>query len=68
MLDGRWEVGWVLSADFEKEIDKHVSDEREKAVVIAARDSVRAASELLKRKDEEVRTMDIWVATFTKYA
>ena len=68
MLDGRWEVGWVLSADFEKEIDKHVGDEREKAVVIAARDSVRAASELLKRKDEEVRTMDIWVATFTKYA
>ncbi|TBU31533.1 S-adenosyl-L-methionine-dependent methyltransferase [Dichomitus squalens] len=65
MLDGRWEVGWVLSKDFEKEIGEHVKDEREKAVVIAARDSVRAASELLKAKDEKVHTMDVWVATFT---
>ena len=66
MLDGRWEVGWVLSAGFTKEIDEHVTDEREKAVVIAARDSVQAAVELLKAKDEKVATMDIWVATFVK--
>ncbi|KAI1798316.1 S-adenosyl-L-methionine-dependent methyltransferase [Ganoderma leucocontextum] len=68
MLDGRWEVGWVLSADFEKKIDDCVKDEREKAVVIAARDSVQAAVELLKAKDEKVSTMDIWVATFVKSA
>ncbi|KAM5531145.1 hypothetical protein V8D89_015166 [Ganoderma adspersum] len=68
MLDGRWEVGWVLSAGFAKEIDEHVKDEREKAVVVAARDSVQAAVELLKAKDEKVATMDIWVATFVKGA
>ena len=68
MLDGRWEVGWVLSAEFAKEIDEHVKDEKEKAVVIAARDSVQASVELLKAKDERVSTMDIWVATFVKDA
>lgn len=66
MLDGTWEVGWVVSKDFEKEIEEFVKDEREKAVVVAARDSVRAASELVKATGDKVRTMDVWVATFAK--
>lgn len=68
MFDGRWEVGWVLSKKFEEQIEEFVSDVREKAVVVAARDSVRAAAELLKAKDEKVHTMDIWVATLAKEA
>ena len=62
MLDGRWEVAAVLSQDFEAEIEQYVVAEREKAVVVAARDAVSAAADLLKTKEEKVRTMDVWVA------
>lgn len=65
MLDGQWEVSWVTSQAFEEEVDKYVENEREKAVVVAARDSVCAASELVKANGDSVRTMDVWVVTFT---
>lgn len=64
MFDGRWEVAAVLSKHFGDEIEQFVTDRREKAVVVAARDAVEAASELLKAKDEKIHTMDVWVATF----
>ncbi|RPD65371.1 S-adenosyl-L-methionine-dependent methyltransferase [Lentinus tigrinus ALCF2SS1-7] len=66
MLDGSWEAGYVASKSFEEDVNKYVSDEREKAVCIAARDSVRAARDVLKAKGDRVHTMDIWVATFAK--
>ncbi|RDX41630.1 S-adenosyl-L-methionine-dependent methyltransferase, partial [Lentinus brumalis] len=64
MLDGTWEAGYVLSKGFEEEVDKCVSDEREKAVYTAAMDSIRATRDVLKAKGDRVHTMDIWVATF----
>ena len=66
MFDGKWEVNAVLSNAFEGEIEKFVADERERAVVVAARDAVRAAAEALKSKGEKVQTMDVWVATLVK--
>ncbi len=66
MLDGTWEAGYVLSKGFEEEVDKYVSDEREKAVYTAAMDSIRATRDVLKAKGDRVHTMDIWVATFAK--
>ncbi|OJT10830.1 hypothetical protein TRAPUB_12642 [Trametes pubescens] len=64
MLDGKWEVGWVLSDKFLGEVESVVKDEKEKSVVLAARDSVQGAYGILKGRGESVRTMDIWVATF----
>ena len=66
MLDGSWEAGFVASKDFEEEVDKYALDARERAVCIAARDSVRASRDMLKAKGDRVHTMDIWVATFVK--
>jgi len=65
MFDGRWEVSAVLAESFEQEVKDCVKDERERAVVFAMRDSVRAARDALKAKEEKLHTMDIWVATFT---
>ncbi|OBZ69489.1 hypothetical protein A0H81_10123 [Grifola frondosa] len=64
MLDAQWEVGLVLSQGWAKEVERFVESAREKAVVFAARDAVRAAVDLLK--GEKVRAMDVWVATFAK--
>ncbi|KAH9896752.1 S-adenosyl-L-methionine-dependent methyltransferase [Cubamyces lactineus] len=65
MLDGTWEVSWVLSSAFLREIEGAVKDEREKSVVLAARDSVLGAKRVLEERGEKVRTMDVWVATVT---
>ncbi|OSX61947.1 hypothetical protein POSPLADRAFT_1142517 [Postia placenta MAD-698-R-SB12] len=64
MLDGRWEVGAVLADDFETEVQESIQDERERAVVFAMRDAVRAARDALTVKEERVHTMDIWIATY----
>ncbi|KAI0635051.1 S-adenosyl-L-methionine-dependent methyltransferase [Trametes polyzona] len=64
MLDGKWEVGWVLSEGFLKELDSAVQDPKERSVVVAARDAVRGACGILTERGEAVRTMDIWVANF----
>lgn len=64
MHDGKWEVGAVLSPDFEKEIEESVKDQREKAVVHALRDATRAASDLVKGQGKKVRSMDVWCAIF----
>ncbi|KAI0816852.1 hypothetical protein BC628DRAFT_1334127, partial [Trametes gibbosa] len=63
MLDGKWEVGWVLSGDFMAEVEKAVQDGRERLVVLAAGDAVLGAYGLLQDQGESVRTMDVWVAT-----
>ncbi|RAH57050.1 SAM-dependent methyltransferas-like protein [Aspergillus piperis CBS 112811] len=60
LLDGRWEVAAVLDKGFEEEVRRVVRDERERAVVLAARD----ACEMSVRGVERVRSMDVWVASF----
>lgn len=66
MFDGRWECGAVLRKGYRDEIDENVTDEREKAVILAMQDSVRSNLELLTAKGENVRTMDVWMAVFSK--
>ncbi|KAI0674197.1 S-adenosyl-L-methionine-dependent methyltransferase [Trametes maxima] len=66
MLDGKWEVDWVLSSDFLREIEGAVRDEKEKSVVLAARDSVQGIQRVLAETGSTVRTMDIWAATFVR--
>ncbi|KAJ5443384.1 hypothetical protein N7445_004497, partial [Penicillium cf. griseofulvum] len=39
LLDGQWEVSACLSSSFEREVEEQVSDERERAVVLASRDA-----------------------------
>ncbi|KAI0330688.1 S-adenosyl-L-methionine-dependent methyltransferase [Cubamyces sp. BRFM 1775] len=63
MLDGTWEVNWVLSPAFLEEVGGAVQDEKEKSVVFAARDSVLGAKRMLEERGERVGTMDVWVAT-----
>lgn len=60
LLDGRWEVAAVLDGGFEEEVRRVVRDERERAVVLAARD----ACEVSVGGVERVRSMDVWVASF----
>lgn len=64
MLDGFWEAGAVLDAGFVTEIEECVKDEREKAVVFASRDAVRANVDLMKARGEKVKTMDVWQAIY----
>lgn len=64
MLDGSWEVGEVVGDDYVRQIEEHVKDERERAVVLAMRDAVRANYDVLKVKGEKVRSMDVWVVRY----
>ncbi|KAJ7627475.1 SAM-dependent methyltransferase-like protein [Roridomyces roridus] len=59
--DGRWEAGHVLSEAFALEVEEFVGDEREKGVVYALRDAVRANA---PSGVKSVRSMDGWVAVF----
>ncbi|KAF9806659.1 hypothetical protein IEO21_08614 [Rhodonia placenta] len=68
MLDGRWEVGAVLADEFQIEVQESIQDERERALVFAMRDTVRAARDALTAKEERVHTMDIWIATYATAA
>lgn len=67
MLDGQWESSYVLSADFLKHITENFADERERGVIIAMRDAVDAARDLVRHRGDEVHTMDVWVASFSRY-
>ncbi|KAI8190592.1 Methyltransferase ustM [Colletotrichum sp. SAR 10_66] len=64
LLDGQWEVGACLSFDFEREVEQHVSDERERAVVLASRDACEASLKGVQGGLKGVRSMDVWVAGF----
>ncbi|KAI5917606.1 hypothetical protein F4810DRAFT_716265 [Camillea tinctor] len=64
LLDGQWEVSACLSSSFEREVMEQVSDERERAVVLALRDACEASPENVQGGRERVRTMDVWVANF----
>jgi hypothetical protein len=64
LLDGRWEVSTCLSTSFEKDVEEHVSDERERSVILALRDACEASLEGVQRGLEGVMSMDVWVASF----
>lgn len=65
MLDGTWEVGAVMNDKWLEEVKANVKDEREKAVVVAMRDAVRANRDAVKAKGDKLTTMDIWVSVYT---
>ncbi|KAJ5240871.1 uncharacterized protein N7469_002462 [Penicillium citrinum] len=64
LLDGNWEVSACLSSAFEKEVTEKVSDEREQAVIFAARDACEASLNSVEGGRKGVRSMDVWVASF----
>lgn len=64
LLDGQWEVSACLSSSFEREIEEQVSDERERAVVLASRDACEASLDGVQGGRKGVRAMDVWAATF----
>ncbi|KAI1114541.1 SAM-dependent methyltransferase [Nemania sp. NC0429] len=64
LLDGFWEVGTVLSDGFLREVSQAVSHERMRVVVTSARDAVASAVSALD--GAKVRTMDVWVAAFSR--
>jgi len=64
LLDGQWEVSACLSSHFEKEVEEHVMDERERNVVLALRDACAASLEAVPEGRKGVKSMDVWVASF----
>lgn len=64
LLDGQWEVSACLSSSFEREVEEQVSDERERAVIIALRDACEASLEGIEGGRKGVKAMDAWVASF----
>ncbi|KAJ5199092.1 hypothetical protein N7491_000345 [Penicillium cf. griseofulvum] len=64
LLDGQWEVSACLSSSFEREVEEQVSDERERAVVLASRDACEASLDGIQGGRKGVRAMDVWVASF----
>ncbi|KAJ6540787.1 putative SAM-dependent methyltransferase [Mycena vulgaris] len=63
VYDGRWETEHALRDQFTEEVEKYVKDEREKGVVWAMQDTVRASFESGGGR-KGVRTMEGWVAVF----
>jgi hypothetical protein len=64
LLDGQWEVSSCLSSSFDREVEELLSDDRERAVVLALRDACEASLEGLQGGRRGVRSMDVWVANF----
>ncbi|KAI0258115.1 S-adenosyl-L-methionine-dependent methyltransferase [Gloeopeniophorella convolvens] len=65
ILDGRWEVDLVRSAKFKMEIETFVADVRQRSAVVAMREATLAALEVVGGL-KGVRSMDVWVASFTQ--
>lgn len=61
---GQWEVDACFSPYFEKDLEQHVSGERERAVVVALRDSCEASLQAVKGGRKGVTPMDVWVSSF----
>jgi len=64
LLDGQWEVYACLSPSFEKQIEEFVGDGRDRDVVLALRDACEASLEAVQGGRQEVKSMDVWVASF----
>lgn len=64
LLDGQWEVAACLSPSFNKQVENHVSDERERSVVYALQDACEASLNVVQGDRKGVNSMDVWVASF----
>lgn len=64
LKDGAWEVWSVRDTAFVQEVEEIIKDEREKAVIMAMRDSVLDSAQAVKDRGEKLSTMDVWVASF----
>ncbi|OOQ87824.1 SAM-dependent methyltransferase [Penicillium brasilianum] len=64
LLDGQWEVSACLSSSFKREVEEQVSDERERAAILASRDACEASLQGVQGGQKGVRAMDVWVASF----
>lgn len=64
LLDGQWEVSACLSPLFEREVEKHVSDEREREMIVALRDACEVSLEGVDGGGKGVRATDVWIASF----
>ncbi|KAF7312221.1 Methyltransf-25 domain-containing protein [Mycena indigotica] len=62
--DGIWETQLTLGAEFAREVEEFVKDNREKAVILAMRDAVQASMDKIGGI-KAVETMDGWVGVFT---
>ncbi|KAI1277750.1 SAM-dependent methyltransferase [Xylaria sp. FL0933] len=66
LLDGSWEVGTVVDEHFLEEVYEAVPNDEIRDIISSARDATIAAVAALK--GDQVRTMDVWVATFAPSA
>ncbi|KAI1345691.1 SAM-dependent methyltransferase [Xylaria sp. FL0043] len=66
LLDGSWEVGTVVDENFLHEVYEAVPNDEIRDIILSARDATIAAVAALK--GDQVRTMDVWVATFAPSA
>lgn len=64
MLDGQWEVSACLSDSFEKDVEDHVSGEREREAIFALRDACEASLQVAPGGQKGVNAMDVWIASF----
>ncbi|KAL0955843.1 hypothetical protein HGRIS_002045 [Hohenbuehelia grisea] len=64
LQDGYWEAMMLLMPSWQKDVDEHVKDQRERAVVLALRDAAKASIDALGDL-KSVRSMDVWSAVFT---
>lgn len=69
VLDGKWEVEWVLSDRWEKKVHEVLQGdgpqrERDISLVLAMRDAVRSSVQLLS-SSKMARSMDVWCAIFS---
>ena len=64
LLDGKWEVAAVSNAEFIKEVEENVVNEREKAVIFALRDAMLRSIEAVEGGRKGVQSMDVWCGVF----
>lgn len=63
MLDGMWEVGPVVSANYLADVRKYVENEREIGVIEAMQDATRSAKAALPA-EAKPGAMDTWIGVF----
>ncbi|TCD65578.1 hypothetical protein EIP91_002499 [Steccherinum ochraceum] len=59
MMDAKWEVDEVVGEKYLARINSIVTNEKERAVAVAMRDSVIGSLGIVKAKGEKLRTMDV---------
>ncbi|KAK0486810.1 S-adenosyl-L-methionine-dependent methyltransferase [Armillaria luteobubalina] len=65
VLDGLWEVQMVLGAEFMKNLNNLVKDDKQKVLIESMRDAVKASYEQDGGR-RQIRSMDVWRGTFSK--